>query len=96
MIRDAVDPPPPHTLPALRPEVGPVPDAAGVVPPPLELNPRLRIEPALNLVVLEFRDHAGEVSRSIPTAREIEAYRCGAEPGGEAPAQPRPGVDVTR
>lgn len=73
-----------------------MPDAArGVAPPPPLLNPRLRIDAALNLVVLEFRDDAGEISRTIPTAREIDAYRSGAEPGPETPGQAS-SLDVTR
>lgn len=53
-------------------------------------NPRLRIDPALSLVVIEFRDSAGEVSLSLPSPKELEAYRD----------QPRPelvpSVDVSR
>lgn len=97
MIRDAAGPLPPHPIPQPRPESGPMPDAVGAAAPsPLLLNPRLRIDAALNLVVLEFRDDAGAVSRSIPTAREIDAYRSGAEPTPDVPAQPRAGLDVTR
>jgi hypothetical protein len=97
MIRDAAGPSPPRPVSQPRREAGPVPDAAGAAPPsPPLLNPRLRIDAALNLVVLEFRDDAGAVSRSIPTAREIDAYRSGADPRPDAPAQPNAGVDVRR
>lgn len=56
-------------------------------------NPRLRIDAALNIVVLEFRDDAGEVSRSIPSAKEIKAYRDGS---AETGAEPPPALDVQR
>ncbi|MCX8135331.1 MAG: hypothetical protein N3D18_15380 [Roseococcus sp.] len=49
---------------------------AEVAPPPP--NPTLRIEPALGMVVLEVRDAAGEVVRSVPSERELEAYRAAA------------------
>jgi hypothetical protein len=96
MIRDTAGPAPPRPTPPPRPEAGPAPDAArGATQPAPLLNPRLRIDAALNLVVLEFRDDAGEISRTIPTAREIDAYRSGAEPGTEAPG-PAASLDVTR
>ncbi len=56
--------------------------------PPLP-NPRLRIDPALSLVVIEFRDKGGEVELSIPTPKELQAYRDQPRP------EPRAGVDVT-
>lgn len=64
-----------------RTDAAPADPAAPMLP-----NPRLRIDAALNIVVLEFRDDAGEISRSIPSAQEIKAYRDGtAEPGAETP-----------
>lgn len=52
-------------------------------------NPQFRIDPALSLVVIEFRDKGGEVSLSIPTTKELDAYR-------ERPrADPSAGVDVS-
>ena len=95
MIRDAAALLPPR--PALMPRAGPPPASppAGSPPQPL-LNPRLRIDPALNLVVLEFRDRGGEISRTIPTAREIEAYRSGAAPRVAEPPARGPALDVTR
>ncbi|WP_092962479.1 hypothetical protein [Falsiroseomonas stagni] len=52
-------------------------------------NPRLRIDPALSLVVIEFRDSVGELSLSIPTPKELEAYRDQPRP------EPAPSVDVS-
>ena len=54
------------------------------------LSPRMRIETSLNLVVLEFRDADGTLTRSIPTLREIDAYRA----GSQEPPSPSPAVDV--
>jgi len=49
------------------------------------LSPRMRIEASLNLVVLEFRDADGTMTKSIPTLREIDAYRSGSrEPPGSS------------
>jgi hypothetical protein len=55
-------------------------------------NPSLRIEPALNLVVLEFRDGTGEVARTIPSPREIDAYRLGQPAEGTEAGE----LDLTR
>jgi hypothetical protein len=52
-------------------------------------NPTLQLDPALGLVVIEFVSRSGAVTTSIPTARELLAYREGtAEPPGthQAPA----------
>ncbi|WP_165838817.1 hypothetical protein [Roseicella frigidaeris] len=55
----------------------------------------LRLDPALGLVVIEFRDQAGHVE-SLPTQRELEAYRRGGAAPPGAPdtggmAAPAPG-----
>lgn len=68
------------------------PAAPAAAPParaePPAVSPALRVEPALNLVVIEFRDPKGAVQHSIPSARELEAYRSGA-------AEPPPALDIT-
>lgn len=48
---------------------------------PLTPSPSLAIDPALNLVVLEFRDDSGAVVNTIPSARQLAAYRTGEKPG---------------
>ncbi len=58
--------------PAVAPDVGPA-------------NPRLRIDRDLGMVVIEFRDAAGRISVSLPTPREIEAYRAAVVYGAELP-----------
>lgn len=61
-------------------------------------NPALRLDPALGLVVIEFHDDAGELTRSIPNQRQIEAYRMHDKtlpgmtfPGTASPGTPSPG-----
>ncbi len=49
---------------------GQPPAASRVLP-----NPTLRLDPGLAIVVIEFRDGAGGVRSSIPTERQLEAYR---------------------
>lgn len=62
---------------------------------PIAPNPSLRIEPSLGLVVFELRDGAGQVTRSVPTERELRAYRTAALRGEGAPA-PAAEADQTR
>ena len=49
-------------------------------------NPALRMDAELGLVVLEFRDARGELAASIPTRRELDAYRQAARTGAPKPA----------
>lgn len=51
---------------------------------PVLPNPQLRLDAALGLVVLEFRDRGGQ-ARTIPTERELDAYRSSAR--SSAPAE---------
>ena len=48
-------------------------------------NPSMRIDAALGLVVLEFRDAGGRVTASLPDARQLDAYRA-AQWAGTQPA----------
>jgi hypothetical protein len=67
-----------------------VPTTSGPVLP----NPRLRLDGTLGMVVLEFRDGVGRLAHSIPTAREIAAYRAAALSDAPMPigtAAPRAG-----
>jgi hypothetical protein len=54
-------------------------------------NPKLRLDPALHLVVIEFRDAEGEVEATIPSPRELDAYRS-----SEREAEAQPHLDVAR
>ena len=47
-------------------------------------NPSLRLDSTLGMVVIEFRDDAGAVTRSIPTERQLNAYRTHASPAPAA------------
>jgi hypothetical protein len=47
---------------------------------PLAANPSFRFDPASGLVVIEFHDGAGEITTSIPTLRQLEAYRIWGQP----------------
>ena len=38
-------------------------------------NPTLRLDASLGIVVIEFRNNAGEVANSIPTQQQLETYR---------------------
>ncbi len=49
-------------------------------------NPRLRMDPELGLVVLEFRSLGGEAAATLPTSRELEAYRRAVRAGALPPA----------
>jgi hypothetical protein len=48
-----------------------VPAASAMLP-----NPTVRLDSALGLVVIEFRDAVGTVTNSIPTQQQLEAYRA--------------------
>jgi hypothetical protein len=75
----------PPQVTAQNPEPSAAPEAGA------QFNPNLRLDAALNMVVIEFRDTGGEVVRSIPSEREIAAYRHGER---EEPKTLTPHVDV--
>jgi hypothetical protein len=58
--------------PAISPELGPP-------------NPRLRMDRDLGMVVIEFRDAAGKVATSLPSERELQAYRASVNYGADLP-----------
>jgi hypothetical protein len=85
----------------LRPSSGSVgaERPTGAVPPSPSpetgpANPRMRIDRDLGMVVIEFRDTAGRVNVSLPTEREIDAYRASILFGMEIPADLR-GMNTT-
>jgi hypothetical protein len=47
-------------------------------PPP---SPTLRFNASLGILVIEFHNDAGQVANSIPTQRQLEAYRTRADAG---------------
>ncbi len=81
--------PPPQTAPA-SPFAAPVqPDPASVAAAskrPL-VNPSLHLDLALNLVVLQFVDDKGDVTSSIPSVKQLKAYKAHqSEPAAKAAA----------
>ena len=80
-----------HPIPSLGAApplaTGPAQAGAAAAPPttPLpaavpEPSPRMRLDPALGLVVLEFRDHQGQVVQTLPSERQLAAYRSNPPP----------------
>ncbi len=53
---------------------------AGSTSPSLP-NPRLTVDPGLNRVVLEFFNDTGTLTNSIPSQKQLEAYRLAAFSG---------------
>jgi hypothetical protein len=70
-----IPPDPPRVAPRAA---GPERDAGAAPPPaaPATPNPRLRLDGSLGMVVIEFRDAIGDVANSIPSPRQIAAYRA--------------------
>jgi hypothetical protein len=69
--------------------------AAGSAPPPPSpevgpANPRLRVDRELGVLVVEFRDMTGEVTMSMPSPRELEAYRAAIMYGLDLPSYMSP------
>jgi len=83
----------PPSLVARRgePNPGSVAAAPAAASDPVLPNPQLRLDAALGLVVLEFRDRGGQ-SRTIPTERELDAYRSSARSTAPAEEIGRKGV----
>jgi hypothetical protein len=66
-----------------------VPEAASPGLP----NPSLRLDPALGLVVLEFRDRSGRTA-TLPTERELAAYRSARSQPDPMPPPPKPSAGM--
>jgi hypothetical protein len=43
---------------------------------PSPVNPGFHLDPALNIVVLQFFDAEGNVTQSIPSQKQLNAYRA--------------------
>jgi hypothetical protein len=76
--------PPRSTTPIHTPEA--------TKPVALFVNPSYRFDPTVGLVVIEFHNSQGTLSNSIPSQRQLQAYRTHLEtpPGEQAPAAPQP------
>lgn len=53
---------------------------------PAPPNPTMRLDPELEIVVLEFRDEGGQVRNTIPTEQQLAAYRAWDRTGHGDPA----------
>jgi hypothetical protein len=66
--------------------------AAAVAPPMPEVapqpNPTVHLDPALGLVVLDFVNAQGAVVSSIPTERQLDAFRRSQAEYGRAATDP--------
>lgn len=87
--------PPPQEAPPLPVRAAGPARSTGAPPPSMSVeagppNPRLRMDSSLGMVVIEFRDAAGKVSTSLPTERELQAYRAAVNYRAELPANLRP------
>src|SRR4051812_27179531 len=61
-----------------EPKAEPFPQPASAHPTEAHqayINPTLRLDAGLGLVVIEFHDDLGKLTSSIPSQRQIEAYR---------------------
>jgi hypothetical protein len=55
-----------------------------VKPVPLFVNPSFQFDPTVGLVVIKFHNDTGELTNSIPSQRQLAAYRSHqATPPGE-------------
>ncbi len=69
--------PPPERTPVAAPPGRATPPEAGSAAQGWP-NPSLRLDPALGIVVMEFRDSTGWIAATLPTERELAAYRAAA------------------
>jgi hypothetical protein len=89
---------PSATEKAVEPKAEPLMEAhnAPVTTPPAAvgaaqafINPTVHMDPTLGLVVIEFRDETGRITSSIPSQRQLEAYRMHQqEPPNHKPGPP--------
>ncbi|WP_149536003.1 hypothetical protein [Siccirubricoccus phaeus] len=83
-------------LPAARTEAPQaLPGGAGAAAPAQTFqatpNPAMKLDPRLGLVVLQFRDDQGQVTATLPTERELAAYRNAGKRPAASPAPPGSG-----
>ena len=79
----------PAAIPARAPsyQPSPLPSVDPKVPGPPPPSPTLRFDAAAGILVIEFHNDAGEITNSIPTSRQLQAYRSQSE-FGPSPAPP--------
>ena len=90
MPNDLVVRPTPPVAPVA--EISAARDATSdLAPPPADTarpNPSLRLDGALGMVIIEFRSESGAVTASIPTERQLEAYRMWERTGRDGAPPP--------
>jgi hypothetical protein len=64
----------------------------GAATPPV-VNPSLRFDIKLGLVVVEFFDESGKVANSVPSPQKLKAYEAGLAGGPGSAAAPAPEKD---
>lgn len=76
---------------AAAPPKTPAPTPAAK-PVPLFVNPSFQFDPTVGIVVIDFHNNSGVVTNSIPSQRQLEAYRTHREalPGEQTPPAPKP------
>ncbi len=73
--------PPSLIQPATSRNVAAVAIPVQAAPSPMHPNPSYHIDPALNMVVIEFISARGQITSSLPTPQQLDAYqRTGAMP----------------
>ena len=77
-----------------QPSVAPAAPAAK--PVPLFVNPSFEFDPTVGIVVIDFHNETGAVTNSIPSQRQLEAYRNHQETplGEQGPPIPKASAPV--
>jgi hypothetical protein len=81
----------------VRPNASAPPQAAAATatqPAQVFVNPAFRFDPSVGMVVIEFHDDSGKMTNSIPSERQLQAYRTHQETPGEQAAPPPQPVDA--
>ena len=55
--------------------IDPTATAKPIATAPSQPNPNILLDPVLGLVVIQFRDNAGAITTSIPSARQLLEYQ---------------------
>lgn len=63
--------------------------ATTLSPPMMYPNPSMHIDPELGMVVIEYHGADGKVTGSLPTARQLDAYRMTMQVPPDSTATPQ-------
>ena len=67
--------PPPVVQATITRKVAAMTDPVQAAPSPMHPNPSYHIDPALNMVVIEFISARGQITSSLPTPHQLDAYQ---------------------